>query len=497
MIKVDGQAVKLQKRKEKYIWVYHNKQSVFTDLVRQRIFSIKSKPTLNKTKNDLLYIPVNLWKIISEVFSDYVTWGWIDVKFQDDNKQNKFNETIDVLNIFDKINKWTTKQSYVWYSILRLRTTEDNPTKDSLRLDVIPTNNYYPVFGWINIGDWFTDLKWHQIISEVSQVNNGVTEALLYVDSYTKDLEWRIYTKEVYKSLWNQNRAFYSNKENWFVLEDPIEILIEPTKIDFLPLFLINNSTDDEDEIVSNIVFWQSDYSDIMELLQEYNDRYSQVSVEFIKYLESALSIPSQLYKEIQQQKRLRKQQNTKDWEDFENYVMDNLWKIYVHWAGEEPAHYLVKDIQTDKALLWLKQLITDVSNIVWIPENFLWVKWEKEITATEIIYNRDRFDKKILRKQKEIKPELMRLFWTIAQLLAWWDIELPRVFFKESKPIDNDALADYYIKLRTNWMISKETAIQKSLLLDEKALEEEIQRINDENIIEANITRNDVLSSL
>lgn len=77
----------------------------------------------------------------------------------------------------------------------------------------------------------------------------------------------------------------------------------EVETLDYLPLFLFNNDllnihtavedykTDKLGDIPRH--FGQSDYVDIADILQELNDRGSQISIEFVKNLTSKLSVPA------------------------------------------------------------------------------------------------------------------------------------------------------------------------------------------------------------
>ena len=497
-IKIPAWAVDLQKNRQKYIDIYNNKQSIFlgVDETRKRIFVMKSKPTRSQTKNDILYIPVNLAKVVSQVFTDYEVGGGLDVIFKDDEEsQETFDSLAEKLNLEVKIPKLMRKKSYVWYSIARVRTTKEEITEESLRLDVIPAKNYYPSTEGINIGDEFIDLPAHYIISEVKEEVANELKTFSYVDSYIKEGDVWKYKKEKYSTNGEWNSSLFSKIKMGFVFSSPVETMIEEIEIKELPLFLFSNETeDDEDSIIENNVFGQSDYRDIFELLQEYNDRYSQISIEFIKHLESSMSIPQSTVKGLQQQKRLRKVKSSDEsgWE--EGQLMDNIGKIYSHAPGEQPAHYITKDIQTDKGIERLKQVITSISWITFVPENMFWVKSTTQITATQVIYDNDKFYKKVITRQNQIKNELQRMFWFLVSVL--WkkeEVVYPEIEFVLPVPRDQERDSRVYTVLVNSWLVSKKTAIKKVMGYDDKMVELEIEQLEEEQKVNSAIEGTDL----
>lgn len=80
--------------------------------------------------------------------------------------------------------------------------------------------------------------------------------------------------------------------------------------------------------------FHQSDYVDLGDVLQEINDRGSQISVEFIKNLTSKISVPAG-FRDAQTIQALKNKNG-------DNYAKNPDY--LVHNPGEEPARYITKD---------------------------------------------------------------------------------------------------------------------------------------------------------
>ena len=71
-------------------------------------------------------------------------------------------------------------------------------------------------------------------------------------------------------------------------------------ELDFLPLFVMNNDivNDEDDDDTDNENYYttpylgESDFRNIIDLIQDVNDRHTQISVEMIKHLGSKVSYP-------------------------------------------------------------------------------------------------------------------------------------------------------------------------------------------------------------
>lgn len=484
------------KSREKFSNVYYNKQSVFTDWVRKETFLLKTKHTKSKTKDTLLYIPVNLSKIICTAYTDYIIGWWLKISDMDFLKDLESNINLSKI-LYDTI----LKSCFVWYWIIRVRhTSNTNSIKiEDIKIDKIPTRNYYPNFDWLNIWEWIERIKEHNIISEVEENENWKVSIYLYVDNYKKEDNKRIYTKTKYKTSSNYKDEF----KFWLWRQFEWWIELKNEYLEYLPLFIFSNSeTNEEDEGSNwNDIFWLSDLDWIMELLQEYNDRYSQVSVEFIKHLNSSMSIPERLKRNIDTNKK-RDIVRQKNWETLETieedtgFKIDNVDKVFVHWQNEQPAHYLSKNIEIEKAIVRLEKVVRDISSIKSIPLQFF--NWKddnaQETTATGILYGRDRFNKVIIQKQNSIRQELKKLFAYINYLVNN-NYEFMDIDFVDPSPVDKSLQADYFIKLKNAWIISDDEIMKWLFWRDEERIWEEISKIRDSEKIQSEI--NTVLPTL
>lgn len=461
------------KSNQKYAMIYSNSTSSFAEKnFREQVFKIKSDLAHDKVKDDKLYISVNLWRAITRIFTDYVIGNWIIVDFNDDKANQTFIETSDTIWLQISLDEWVSNQSSIGYWILRLRKDEDW----EIRVDVVPLPNYCAIMEWLGIGDWFMNIKEHFIFS--IQKNKQTGKRFFYVDRYEKqeDGNWKWY--------YGEERDYNSN----FILTKKIKEW-EEESLDFFPLYLFNNDLDnphvvsDETDIKTKNDVWeipryfhQSDYRDIIDILQEINDRESQISVEFIKNLTSKLSVPAG-FASAQTAKALKEKKEWKDPRFSENpdYLVHNPW--------EQPAQYITKDATYVQATIndympMLFKLITCLTTVPAILLSNAIYGWNTPVGTTDKEF--EPFYKRVGKKQQLLYSSLQRLCRDIMKTQGY-DVKLPTIKF--NKPTANDIAtkATTAIQLVNAGIMSKESALSFIMWYDETEVKEEMDKIAQE----------------
>jgi len=461
------------KGNQKYAMIYSNSTSSFAEKnFREQVFKIKSDLAHDKVKDDKLYISINLWRAITRIFTDYVIGNWIMVDFNEDEANQTFIETSDEIWLQISLDEWVSNQSSIGYWILRLREDEDW----EIRVDVIPLPNYCAIMEWLGIWDWFMDIKEHFIFS--IQKNKQTGKRFFYVDRYEKqeDGSWKWY--------YGEERDYNSN----FILTKKIKEW-EEEPLNFFPLYLFNNDLDnphvvsDETDIKTKNDVWeipryfhQSDYRDIIDILQEINDRESQISVEFIKNLTSKLSVPAG-FASAQTAKAMKERKEGKDPRFSENpdYLVHNPW--------ETPAQYIVKDATYVQATIndympMLFKLITCLTTVPAILLSNAIYGGNTPVGTTDKEF--EPFYKRVGKKQQLLYSSLQRLCRDIMKM-KWFEVGLPTIKF--IKPTANDIAtkATTAIQLVNAGIMSKESALSFIMWYDETEVKEEMDKIAQE----------------
>ena len=459
------------KQKHKYAIIYANQVSQFSEKnYRKKAFTIKSDLAHDFDKDEYLYIPVNLWRAITRIFKDYVIWMGFSVDFWNDEKNNKFVQLSDRIELKLILDEAISGQSSIWYSIVRVR---KDPNEEIPRVEFIPLPNYCANMQWLWIGDKFEDIREHFIFSIQKDEN---WKRYMYVDRYEKlDKGWMGY----YWEKWDYNKDF--------VFKNRIEEWVEEYLED-LPLFIFNNDLTnpnavDEMDIRATQIKWfvweipryfnQSDYVDLADLFQEINDRGSQISVEMIKNLTSKMSVPAWFKDAINAQK-LRKG-NDKMFVENPDFLIHNPW--------ETPAQYITKDAEYLNMTLdkYIPMLLKFIWFVAGIPSALLYnaIFWGNAPVGTTD-KERQVFYSRIDSKQQRIYNQLQKMFVLLMKYL-WESVEYPTIRFKRPTVYDISERTVTAIQQINAGIMSKESAIAYTMGYDEVEVQEELNRINNQ----------------
>lgn len=464
------------KTKYKYAQIFSNQVSTFAERdFRSNVFKIKSDLAHDFDKDEVLYIPVNLWRAITRAYTDYVIWMWYNVDFWSDEYNTALTEIDDWIRLQKKLNNTIDIQWSIGYSVVRVRKRENEKLP---RMEIIPVNNYCANMDWLSIGDEFEDIKEHFVFSVVDE---WFWKKYFYVDRYEKNENGEGWTG-YYWEKWKYTADFILKErfEEW--TEEPLKRL---------PLFLFNNDLmnihvveEDGVKLKRNYYgdipryFNQSDYVDLADLLQEINDRGSQISVEFIKNLKSKLSVPV-WFASAQTAKILRKKNKGEDeYAENPDYLVHNPW--------ETPAQYITKDASYITASIneYLPYLLKMISVVSGVPASMLWssiYSWgNNPVGTTE--KERQVFYSRVESKQLEIYSPLQKLFRLLVELYTWKEIaELPTIKFKKPTAYDISERTNIVVTQMNAWIMSKESAMAFCMWYDDAEVEQEMEKINNE----------------
>lgn len=472
--------------RKQYADVYSNKISSFTKTAYSDVFAVKSFLTKSTDKDAKLYIPINIPRLISHTFADYEVGEWFSLKFKWEGKQSKWEEIIADLDLEQIMYDVAVKKSYMGYTVLRVRKEENK----SIRIDHIPNKNYFPNTDGLFLWSTYRDIPEHTIMTV--GYDAILKESVAYIESYKEQNDQRlcIFEKHKYNTLFE------------FTEKTKINDLPGNGKVvKHLPIVIINNdlknSNEDETKVVYehglekegsasvSTYFGESDYIDIMDLVQDLNDRKTQISVEFIKHLTSKMSVPSWFAEYLNTKKQRAIQIAEKRGEQLsqDDIAEEALFEWVVHKQGETPAHYITKDnsiLQT--ALEEIKDILRYISSLTRIPKRFLGIE---EKSGNGHVGTMDREMEVFYKRIQQKRKNTWKVIKHIVGLLFFYTTEVYEenltIDFAKLEIRDVQTVATMVTGLFQSWLLSKFTAIKKVYDREDEKVEEELTRIKED----------------
>lgn len=456
------------KTKHRFAQMYANQLSKFGENnFRKKVFSIKSNLSGDHNADEQLYIPINIARAVTRTYTNYVIGKGFSVDRGDEEINAKFVALADQLQLQILLNEAINSQSCIGYSLLRVRVKDKKP-----RVELIPVDHYLANMEGLTIGDGFEDIKEHFIFSIIKHNDQKV----FYVDRYEKQADW---WQWYYGELWEFNQQF--------VLSKKIQEAETNEHLPDLNLFLLNNdltnphsaSEDSSKNTVGNIprYFNQSDYVDIADLLQELNDRGSQISLDFIKNLTSKMSLPSS-FKSSEKTQGLRK-------------VVDGSTPkkpnpdFILHGHGEQPAQYITKDGSYLSISIqhYIPMLLNFISLITGVPASMLGGEaiFGGNNPVGTIEKEFEKFYARVTSKQEIIYSSLQKLFAAIMKAGGTQVATLPTIKFKKTQTWDIGQRTEIAATQMNMGIMSKASALQYAMGYDALEAEEELAKIDQE----------------
>lgn len=448
-IKISQNFLENQKITDKIKRISDNEWSHFVKWTfRADVFNIKSYLTDNKKKDEILYIPYNVVALGSGWFADFVIGDWVEVEINDDNAQSVWNDIASNNGFNEIVYDMAIEQSQYWYSVAKIRKDEDG----DVIIDQIPYEYFVPVFEGLYLWD---DIKKIHIISKnVVQSKSWQDKARITTIRPKTDEEW-IENKDwlylIETGIYEKNGI----SSEWNLTEEELT-----EEIEFKNFYIVNNKKKGDK------MLWISDYIDAFDLIEEINDRLTQVSVQFIKHLGSKISVPFAMRKFLEDQK----------------IDMDAL-SVLVHKDGEQPAKYIENtNYLISDALDYIDKILRFIGAVIQIPNSFLWVEesgWAEKVEALKL--RMIRFLKKVKRKQLMFTKNLKEIVKDSLKLAGVeWEFDIT-IKYSDEDLTDAETLAERYIEMFDKKLLSKESAIGYLMNWDKKSVVKEIKIIDAE----------------
>ncbi len=423
--------------------IYTNQTSHFIlGTFKAQVFNIKSYLSSATTKDEYLYLSVNLLSLMANTTADYLIGDGIQIEINNEQAKAKRDE-IAHNNNFDELIYNVALNVWIYgYAVLRTRKDDE----EEIVIEEIPYDYYYPQIEWLFLWEQPNTIY---LISHINETLNSTIQSKAKIQTYTKQdngsrlIEYGLYTVTLDGSA--------------YTLEQE---LATPETLDFLNIYRFDNKR------IWGKHLWISDYGDVLDLLEEVNDRFTQISVQFIKHLNSKISLPEWVSALLQNKEK----------------KIQNL-EVFVHRQWEQPAQY----IENHNSLIPEAQNYVDkILKLIWaitqIPLSFFWFEEAGGAEKVEALRIRlTRFLKKIQRKQRMMELVLRKL---VKETLTFagitWEYTVD-IKFSDAMLKDLQQNTQMYIDLYNTSLVSQETAIGQIFSRDATMVQQELDRIKQE----------------
>ncbi len=454
-IKLDPQAENVVQNRRVYDQLLRNEASHFlAGNLRQRIFNVKSYLSQSRQTDDFLYLNVNLLNLVATSFADFAVGGGVKIKLSNPDLQKVWDGIAEENNFAELVYQSVINQSGMGYSVIRTRKNLD----EKIVLEEIPHEYYYPQTSLLMLGE---RPNVHHLVS-MREAKKGKFEAFIQTYEKTKlsELDDETYNKIApvqSEEGWLYTRGKYVRKQkDVFVLEGDLEC----EWLEFLPLTQVNN------QCVSGEFFGESDFAPVLDLLEEFNDRISQISVQFIKHLNSKLALPESMGNALMNEEK-----------------SINEVEFFGYRAGENPPQYVENaNSLIPEAQEYLDRLIRLISAMVQVPSSFLGLSESAGVEKVEALKIKlNRFLKKVQRKQKMHEAKLKKIVKDSLRLAGYENENLNiEVIWSETLPQDIATDASVYSDLAQDGIISRRTALTKIMKdWDESRIDQEEEELS------------------
>jgi len=402
----------------------------------------------------ILYIAVNFAGKISRYFSSLILGEdgfYYDV--DDDTTQEKVNEIYSRNKMDIKVYQSCIDQSRFGYFFLRVRR---NPKDNLSVIEHIPNDRI--TIEWE--GSMENRIRKATLFSYVTLMDgNGKETKYLYKEIYyypNNAIEAE--TVNIKYELWSLT------KENKPDAQVPLSIYDASlqenvvTDIDFIPVFLVNNPTD------SSNVFGKSDYIDLIPLFKELNERVSGVAKQLMKHMNSRIAVP----------------RGTLDRDGKVKMSESELFEV--GQDGTTPSYIVNANPQIDQAFKHIESILRYISAISQVPLESFGIDQKGGVESPE------GFKLRLFETIQRVNSKRLFLYNPLIEViktaLLLENVQDQKIDIVWSEPLPEDA--EKKIKVLSlevsSELKSKRTAIKELQELDEKQLEVEIARIEEDS---------------
>jgi hypothetical protein len=435
-------------------------------------FKLKEFFSNDTKKAEILAKALNLAPLIAEAGTDFLFGEPFEVVVDDEGRE-------DVQDAIDDICKRNKIQDKGESSSLLLQAVghahfklygEKSEKKTLARIQEVPFSYYYPNFAGVADGEESENIRLAVNLTKVDE--GGVTRKYIYVEDYFMRQGKAVIEYALYQDKGGQIGDPVSLAEFDLVTKNGKPVLVnneetkryeEVTSLDELPIVSIHLRRTVMER------HGQSIYKRIMPLLEEINDRLTQISLQFLKHLNAKLQLPESAV--------------VRDPKTGEIKRVD--LEVILAKADDAEAKYIINENPLiEDAFKHLDRLIRECAKLTHTPDSFLLEDEKGGVEKAESLKVRMMmFFKRIRNYQRKYDEAIKKLIRIALKIEGVKDAEtVPlKIIFDKGIPKDWEHDVEVWGSAFERGLASRQTAVSRFQGLDDEETEEEIKRIEEE----------------
>lgn len=438
----------------------------FTDKLSKRgLWRLKEFFENDEDKAKILNVALNLASVVVDSGTDFLFGEPVKIEVDAEGKeelQKAIDELVKRLDLRRKLKESCSIFQSVGHTQFQVYAVQEGG-KRKAKIEEIPYDNWSPNWAGVPFSEESKDVR---IVTYITQVAEDGTESkYIYVQNYYLEAG----KAKCHKSLWDDNMGKLGDPKPLSLAgitavgqTDPKNKLavIEDTQLDEIPVVTAHVRKTVKDRHGHSVL------EKVLPLLYEINDRLTQLSIQFLKHLNSKLQIPEGSV--------VRNADGT---------VKSVELEVLIARAGDPDAKYITNENPLIEQLFdHIKGLIRSVAKHTQTPDSFLLEDEKGGVEKAEALRTRlMHFLKRIRNYETTYDPlieKLLRLCLKIEQTKGAEDV--PLVFtFDPGLPKDWQADVTVWGDALAQKIASKETAVGMFQGIEGDELKKELERID------------------
>lgn len=437
------------------------------------VFRLKEFFSNDEKKAEILAKALNIAPLIADAGTDFLFGGPFSVEVDDerDDKEELDKRIADILernNLQERFEESSTLFQGIGHTHFKIY-GRGQGSKTQAIIEEIPYSYWYPNWSGVALG---AETNNPRLVVHLTNVDEeGKQTKYIYIEDYFFEnekvvIEYALYEekagakisdpvdlKDKFPELLPKNAKQHEQTKRYR----------ETTKLTEMPIVSIQ----DKKTVLDR--YGQSIYKRIMPLLEEINDRLTQVSIQFLKHLNAKLQLP---------ESAIVRDQRTGE-------VKNIDLEVILAQQGDPEAKYITNDNPLiEDAFKHMDRLIRQCAKLTQTPDTFLLEDEKGGVEKAEALKVRlMSFLKRVARYQRKYEEALRKL---IRRALTIEGVEkaneLPlKITFDLGLPKDWQYDVDVWSAAMDAGLASRETAIRSFQDIDGPELEEEMKKIDAE----------------